>query len=119
MWNRGLQQRNAMVLRLCELFGVEGATPGQFAPYRSRIVWPAMMPADDTADVRNNIALVEAGIRSVTSAMDRLGEESPEREMERVLRDRELLAPVDRSASPPAVDEPGGQPVGRPAEGVS
>jgi hypothetical protein len=104
-----------MVLRLAEQFGVDGAIPGEFAPYRSRVIWPPMMPQDDTADVRNNISLVEAGLRSHRTAMDNLGEESPEREMERVLQDRELMGQVSSGeVAEPSEDR---QPVGRPREG--
>jgi hypothetical protein len=110
-----IRQRNAMVLRLAEQFGVDGAIPGEFAPYRSRVIWPPMMPQDDTADVRNNISLVEAGLRSHRTAMDNLGEESPEREMERVLQDRELMGEVSSGATDEAPNER--QPVGRPREG--
>ena len=82
-WSAGLRQRNAMILRIGERMGL-----GRFAPYRSRVVWPPLLPSDAEVDVRNNVALVQAGLRSRQSAMDRLGEESPEEELRLIDRDR-------------------------------
>lgn len=90
-WTRALRQRNALVLRLAEQFGVGGAQPGDFSPYRTKVVWPPMVPSDDTALVRQNIALVDAGLRSHRGALDALGEENPEAEIERILADRARL----------------------------
>ncbi len=75
-WSAGLRRRNRYILRIAELQGM-----GSFAPYRSRIIWPPLLPADNESEVRNNVALVSAGLRSRRTAMDRLGEESPETEM--------------------------------------
>ncbi len=75
-WSAGLRRRNRYILRIAELQGI-----GSFAPYRSRIIWPPLLPADNESEVRNNVALVSAGLRSRRTAMDRLGEESPETEM--------------------------------------
>ena len=50
-----------------------------------------MMPADDAQEVRNQVALVAAGLRSHRTAMDALGTEAPEREIERVRTDRIAL----------------------------
>ncbi len=75
-WNAGLRRRNRYILRIAEMKGL-----GSFAPYRSRVLWPPLLPADNDAEVRNNVALVSAGLRSRRTAMDRLGEESPETEL--------------------------------------
>jgi hypothetical protein len=53
-----------------------------------------MMPKDDAQEVRNNVQLVMAGLRSHRTAMDALGAESPEEEIARVLADRERLVPL-------------------------
>jgi hypothetical protein len=50
-----------------------------------------MMPKDDAQEVRNNVSLVAAGLRSHRTAMDALGAESPEEEIARVLAEREVL----------------------------
>ena len=78
-WNAGLRRRNRYLLRIAELKGLGG-----FAPYRSRVIWPPLLPTDSEAEVRNNVALVSAGLRSRRTAMDRLGEENPEAEMQRI-----------------------------------
>jgi hypothetical protein len=93
-WTRALRQRNAQVLKLAERFEIDGAWPGEFSPYRTKVVWPPMVPADDTALVRQNIALVEAGLRSYRGALDALGEESPEAEIERIRADRAEVMPL-------------------------
>jgi hypothetical protein len=90
-WTRALRRRNALILRLAEQYGVSGARPGLFAPYHSRVIWPPMVPRDDAQEVRNNVALVAAGLRSVRTAMDALGTESPEEELARILADRASL----------------------------
>lgn len=78
-WNAGLRRRNRYILRIAELKGL-----GSFAPYRARVIWPPLLPSDSEAEVHNNVALVSAGLRSHRTAMDRLGEESPEAELERI-----------------------------------
>jgi hypothetical protein len=88
-WTAGLRRRNALVLRLAERFGL--AETGEFSPYHSRVVWPAMLPQDRSRDVADAIALVAAGLRSARTAMDDLGVEHPEEELARVLADRTTL----------------------------
>jgi hypothetical protein len=95
VWTAALRRRNAMVVRLAERFGLDGARPGDYAPYRSRVIWPPMVPRDDAQEVQNNVALVEAGLRSHRAAMDALGVEDPGQELERVLEDRARLAGND------------------------
>ena len=90
-WTAALRRRNALILRLAEQFGYAEAQPGAFAPYRSRVVWPPMVPKDDAQEVANNVALVQAGLRSHRTAMDALGTENPEAEVARVVEDRAVL----------------------------
>jgi len=82
-WSAGLRRRNRYILRIAELKGL-----GSFAPYRSKVIWPPLLPADSEVEVRNNVALVSAGLRSRRTAMDRLGEESPEEEMRLIDEER-------------------------------
>ncbi len=91
-WTAALRRRNAMILKLAERFGVGGAQAGDYAPYRTRVIWPPMVPRDDAQEVRNNLTLVEAGLRSHRTAMDVLGTEDPESELRRVLEDRARLS---------------------------
>jgi hypothetical protein len=88
VWTAALRRRNAMILKLAERFGLDGARPGDYAPYRSRVIWPPMLPKDDEIEVRNNVALVQAGLRSALTAMDALGTEDPEAELARMRRER-------------------------------
>ncbi|MFN8525643.1 MAG: phage portal protein [Chloroflexota bacterium] len=126
-WTRALRTRNRLMLRLAERYGVDGAQPGDFAPYRSRVIWPPMVPRDDAAEVRNNVALVSAGLRSYRGALDALGVESPEEELRRIVADRERLGePAVAGAAPaprPVMDAsaaPNGRPLGfiRPRSGA-
>ena len=98
-WTRALRARNRMILRLAEQYGVGGARPGEYAPYRSRVIWPPMLPRDDQVEVRNQIGLVGAGLRSHRTAMDALGTESPEEELGRILEDRATLGEGAETAS--------------------
>lgn len=99
-WTRALRRRNAMILRLAERYGVAGrVTDVTLAPYRSDVLWPPMVPSDDAQEVRNQVALVAAGLRSYRTAMDQLGTESPEEELERVLEDRTRLEVPDTRLS--------------------
>jgi hypothetical protein len=109
-WTRALRARNRMILRLAEQYGVGGARPGEYAPYRSRVIWPPMLPRDDQLEVRNQIGLVGAGLRSHRTAMDALGTESPEEELGRILEDRATLGEGAETASAAAsrsADVPG------------
>ena len=86
-WNAGLRRRNRYILRVAESMGL-----GSFAPYRSTVIWPPLLPTDGEAEVRNNVALVAAGLRSRQTAMDRLGEESPEEEVARIEGDQSAIS---------------------------
>jgi hypothetical protein len=72
------------------------------------VIWPPLLPRDDAAEVSNNVKLVEASLRSVRTAMDALGTESPEEEIERVLEDRATLAPAAGDSAP---NTPGNSPL--------
>ena len=53
------QRRNEMVLRLLEQY-----TGVRYAPYRSRVVWGPLLPADRSRLVADETRLVAAGIHS-------------------------------------------------------
>jgi len=89
-WSAALRRCNQMLLVLTER--VSGLAPGTFAPYRSQIVWPPMLPRDDEAEARRNLALVEGGLLSHRGAMDALGDLDPETELQRVIDDRQRVA---------------------------
>lgn len=81
-WEVGLRRRNALILALARQFGL---LPGSQPDLPStRILWPPLVPRDDAAEVQQNIALVQAGLRSRLTALDALGAESPEAELRRI-----------------------------------
>jgi hypothetical protein len=73
-----LKRRNEMVLRL-----LEQHTGVSYAPYRTRIVWGELLPADESRRVMDETRLVAAGIHSRRRAANQLGVEDPEAEFER------------------------------------
>jgi len=73
-----LKRRNEMVLRL-----LEQHTGVNYAPYRTRIVWGELLPADESRRVMDETRLVAAGIHSRRRAANQLGVEDPESEFER------------------------------------
>jgi hypothetical protein len=86
IWTGVIQKRNELMLRLWELAGA-----GDFAPHRTLVQWPSLLPEDRSQLVRDEAALVEAGIHSRRRAMDALGEDSPEDEWARVTEEGRLL----------------------------
>jgi len=76
------KRRNELILRL-----LEQQTGVSYAPYRSRIVWGAVVPQDRSRLVADERALVEAGIHSRRRAADELGVEDPESEFKRWLEE--------------------------------
>lgn len=83
------KRRNELILRIVEQF-----TGESFAPYRSRIVWGAVLPQDRSRSVNDERALVEAGIHSRRRAADSLGVEDPEGEYARWLEEEEAARAV-------------------------
>ena len=75
-------RRNELILRLLERF-----TGESYAPYRSRIVWGAVLPQDRSRQVADERALVAAGIHSRRRAADTLGVEDPDAEFARWLEE--------------------------------
>jgi hypothetical protein len=67
-----------MVLRLLEQY-----TGQRYAPYRSRVVWGPLLPADRSRLVSDETRLVASGIHSRRRAASEVGVEDPEAEFER------------------------------------
>src|SRR5207244_1913355 len=78
-WEVALRRCNQMLLVLSER--VAGLPPGTFAPYRTQIVWPPMLPRDDEVEARRNLALVAGQLRSHTTAIGALGDLNPDAEL--------------------------------------
>jgi hypothetical protein len=87
MWDAHYARRNAMLLDLGERFGAS-----DFAGHRaSTTIWPAVLPSDTEAAVRNAVSRVTAGIQSRHEAIADLGSEDPERELARILDETAAL----------------------------
>jgi hypothetical protein len=90
IWQVALEERCRMVLRLHALHGDEhaGTVVDPTSGYEVQVVWPPILPSDRSETVRQETALVEAGIHSHRRAMDMLGEGDSEAEWQRVLDER-------------------------------
>ncbi len=83
------KRRNEMILRLLEQY-----TGESFAPYRSRVVWGSLLPADRSRLVQDETRLVAAGIHSRRRAADELGVEDPDGEWVKWRQEASELAPA-------------------------
>ena len=81
-------RRNEMVLRI-----LEQETGVSYAPYRSRIVWGAVIPRDRSRLIGDEKALVASGIHSRRRAADELGVADPDAEFARWLEEQEQIRP--------------------------
>jgi hypothetical protein len=80
------RRRNEMVLRLLEQF-----TGVRYAPYRSRVLWGPLLPADRSRLVNDEAKLVAAGIHSRRRAANEVGVEDAEAEFRRWREEAEQL----------------------------
>ena len=79
-------RRDAMVLRLAGLYGGMN-----FSNVTHRTTWGPVLPEDSTRMAQEEQGLVQAGIHSRRSAMDRLGVRSPEAEFRLWCEEREMI----------------------------
>ncbi|NWJ98823.1 MAG: phage portal protein [Chloroflexi bacterium] len=80
IWDEVLDRRNRMMLRLSGL-----------PVYRSRIIWPDVLPRDRAALVTQEVGLVASSIHSLATARRVLGDEQPELENDLIVAEREKL----------------------------
>ncbi|NWJ95065.1 MAG: phage portal protein [Chloroflexi bacterium] len=80
IWDEVLDRRNRMMLRLAGL-----------PVYRSRIIWPDVLPRDRAALVTQEVGLVASSIHSLATARRVLGDEQPELENDLIRAEREKL----------------------------
>jgi hypothetical protein len=80
------QRRNELVLRI-----LEQQTGVRHAPFRSRVVWGAVVPADRSRLVADERALVASGIHSRRRAADELGVDDPDAEFSRWLEEEGMV----------------------------
>ncbi len=91
------RRRNEMVLRILEQMAGEA-----FGNHRSRVVWGPVLPQDRARLVRDEEIMVNAGIHSRRRAMDELGVEDPDAELERWLEEQKRIG--DRAwKGPPTI----------------
>jgi hypothetical protein len=93
------RRRSEMVLKL-----LEQMTGEDFGNYRIRIVWGPILPRDRARMVRDEAILIGAGVHSRRTAMDELGVEDPDAELERWLEEAERIRPPGRTISEHAVN---------------
>lgn len=72
------RRRNEMILRI-----LEQHTGESFAPYRTRVVWPPVLPEDRSRLVSDETRLVAAGIHSRRTAAGLLDVADPDAEFQR------------------------------------
>ena len=80
------KRRNEMVLRLLERY-----TGERCAPYRSRVLWGPLLPADRSRLVSDEARLVASGIHSRRRAASEVGVDDPEGEFSRWQEEQRLL----------------------------
>lgn len=83
MWDGVFARRNAMLLDLLERFGGHDL----HGLRRTVTIWPAVLPSDTDATVRNAVALVGSNIQSRRSAIVSLGSDDPDAELARMLEE--------------------------------
>jgi len=81
------RRRNEMILRILEQF-----TGESFAPYRTRVVWPPVLPDDRSRLVSDEARLVAAGIHSRRTAAGLLDVPDPDAEWQRWQDEQAALA---------------------------
>jgi len=92
------RRRNEMVLQLLTLFGGE-----DFVPFRTRVVWGELLPVDRERLVREEVALIGAGVHSRRRAADLVGVEDPDAEFAQWQAEQERVLVV---SAPPAAAVP-------------
>jgi hypothetical protein len=82
------RRRNEMILRILEQY-----TGESFAPYRTRVVWPPVLPEDRSRLVVDETRLVASGIHSRRTAAGLLDVADPDSEWQRWQDEQREVAP--------------------------
>jgi len=88
------RKRSQMILQLLRIF-----TGTDLTKVEPRVAWGMVLPLDRARIVGNETALVQAGIHSRRRAMDELGVENPEAELEIWLEERESILKQNQNYS--------------------
>ena len=84
-------QRNAMILKLAEMFMKEN-----FADMQHRVVWGYILPQDVDRQAQTEQLLVQAGVHSRRTSMDNMGIQDPDEEFERWLEERRKILEMNQ-----------------------
>jgi len=84
-------QRNAMILKLAEMFMNEN-----FEGVNHRVVWGPILPQDIDRQAQTEQLLVQAGVHSRRTAMDEMGVQDPDEEFNRWLEERERILKMNQ-----------------------
>jgi len=84
-------QRNAMILKLAEMFMKES-----FADVQHRVVWGHILPQDVDRQAQTEQLLVQAGVHSRRTSMDNMGIQDPDEEFNRWLEERRRILEMNQ-----------------------
>ena len=84
-------QRNIMILKLADMFMNE-----DFGGVNHRVVWGPILPQDAARQAQNEQLLVQAGVHSRRTAMDKLGVQDPDEEFNRWLEERTRILEMNQ-----------------------
>ncbi|MGQ9676547.1 MAG: phage portal protein [Chloroflexota bacterium] len=84
-------RRNDMILHLAEKYMHEN-----LAAVNHRVVWGPILPQDADRQAQTEQLLVQAGVHSRRTAMDRIGIENPDEEFNRWLEEREIILQMNQ-----------------------
>jgi len=84
-------QRNAMILKLAEMYMNEN-----FEGVNHRVVWSSILPQDTARQAQNEQLLVQAGVHSRRTAMDEVGIQDPDEEFYRWLEERKKILEMNQ-----------------------
>jgi len=89
--NNVYHQRNAMILKLAEMYMSEN-----FEGVNHRVVWGHILPQDVDRQAQTEQLLVQAGVHSRRTAMDELGIQDPDQEFNRWLEERTKILEMNQ-----------------------
>jgi hypothetical protein len=89
--NNVYHQRNAMILKLAEMYMSES-----FEGVLHRVVWGHILPQDVDRQAQTEQLLVQAGVHSRRTAMDELGIQDPDEEFNRWLEERTKILEMNQ-----------------------
>ena len=89
--NNVYHQRNAMLLKLAEMYMSEN-----FEGVLHRVVWGHILPQDVDRQAQTEQLLVQAGVHSRRTAMDEMGVQDPDEEFNRWLEERTRILEMNQ-----------------------